>query len=92
MNANDILLNKAFCAPISSEDAKCHPDLGDGRKSYKNNDYYVFNRNGQWYFVPERDENGNWTHTITWERFLLLQSIFNDELKPISELPSESEV
>jgi hypothetical protein len=29
MNPNELLLNKAFCIEIESENAKCHPDLGD---------------------------------------------------------------
>ena len=86
---NEYLLDKLFCAPIESEDAKCHPDLGDGRMSYTSNKYKVFERNGQWYFNPERDEHGNYKGTIEWERFLLLQSIFGSGLIPMAMLPQQ---
>jgi hypothetical protein len=86
---NEYLLDKLFCAPIESEDAKCHSDLGDGRMSYTSNGYKVFERNGQWYFNPERDENGNYKGTIEWDRFLLLQSIFGVGLIPMALLPQQ---
>lgn len=89
---NQAILNLAYCVPIESENAKCHPDLGDGRRSYKDNDFYVFEKNDQWYFVPERDKNGNFVRTIVWERFLLLQKLFGDDFKPVTELESDEEV
>lgn len=89
MNENDVLLNQAFCAPIESEDAKCNPNLGDENLTYEENDYFIFERLGQWYFVPERDKHGNWIRTIKWDKFLLLQSLFGIEFKPYSELPEE---
>ncbi len=55
---NEVFMNQAFVAPIDSENAKCHPDLGDGRRSYKDNDYMVFQHGEQWYFIPSGDSRG----------------------------------
>ncbi len=92
MNANDVLLNQAFCIPIESETAKCHKDLGDGRRNYKDNGIFVLERNGQWYAIPERDEFGNWKGTISWTRFMELQAIFGSDFRPLSTIPNETEV
>ncbi len=87
MNENDLLLNKAFCIPIGSEDAKCHPDLGDGRKSYTKNDFYVFKHGEQWYFVPEADQYGN-NRTMTRTKLKELETLFGyDNVITIGELP-----
>jgi hypothetical protein len=87
MDENKLLLNKAFCIEIESENAKCHPDLGDGRKSYKDNDYFVFEHGGKWYFVPEADEfGGNRTMTLT--KLMKLQTLFGVEgVTTVGDLP-----
>ena len=87
MDENYLLLNRAFCIPIESETAKCHPDLGDGRKSYKANDYYVFKHGEQWYFVPEADSRGG-NRTMTNDRLDWYKDTFGREnVKTIDELP-----
>jgi len=86
MDVNKLLLNKAFCIPIESENAKCHPDLGDGRRSYKDNNFYVFEHGDQWYFVPEADEFGG-NRTMTLEKLMELQTIFGTEnVKTVGDL------
>ena len=101
---NDIRFNP-ICTAIDSEDAKCHPDLGDGRKSYKNNDYYVFKRNEQWYVVLERQHyytkivdgeevkvpSGNFVTELTMDRMKTLVDIFGwDNLIEYNGLPQET--
>ena len=89
MNPNELLLNKAFCIPIESENAKCQSDLGDGRRSYKDNNFYVFEHGEQWYFVPEADKFGG-NRTMTLEKLTELQKIFGAEnVKTVSDLPKE---
>ena len=91
MDPNYLLLNRAFCIPIESENAKCHPDLGDGRKSYIANDFYVFQHGEQWYFVPEADSRGG-NRTMTREKLKELELLFGaDNVKTIDELPSVQE-
>ena len=91
MTENDLLLNKAFCIPIESEDAKCHADLGDGRMSYKKNGYLVFQHGEQWYFVPEADEFGG-NRTMDRLRLKAIEEIFGAEnVITIEELPEIQE-
>ncbi len=90
MNANDVLLNKAFCFPINTPKDNVIELVGDVTKKYDDL-HHVFKRNGQWYCVPERDKNGTWSHTIPWVKFLQYNDYFKGEFKPISELPVEDE-
>lgn len=102
----DIRLN-ILCTPIESDTAKCHPDLGDGRTSYYNNGYYIFERSNQWYVVLERQDTvkmlidgimqdvptGNFTQELTMERIKLLVDLFGwDNLIEYNNLPKEEEV
>jgi hypothetical protein len=91
MHPNNIYLLKAFCIPIESENARCHPDLGDGRMSYINNGYKVFQHGEQWYFMPEANDHGN-DRTMTNAKLRSLYEIFGIEnVLTIEELPKEEE-
>jgi len=86
---NKLYHNQAICVPIDSEDAKCHPDLGDGRRSYKDNDYMLFKHGEQWYFIPEADKHGN-NRTLDRTSYKKLETIFGeDNVIQIKDLPSE---
>jgi hypothetical protein len=87
MNENNLLLNKAFCIPIESETDKCHPDLGDGRRTYQDNGYFVFKHGEQWYFVPEADQFGG-NRTMDRAKLKELETIFGyDNVITVEELP-----
>ena len=89
---NSFYINRAFCIPIESEDAKCHADLGDPELSYEDNGYLVFQRGTQWYFTPEADKFGG-NRTMTSDKLDILRELFGKEnVKPLIELPMINEV
>lgn len=88
-NINNQILNLAFCFPISNRSERCIPEMGDDTLSYEENGYYVFERNGQYYVIPERDSHGNWVQPMEYNMLVLLQFIFGDDLIPYKDLPQE---
>lgn len=86
MNENLLLLNQAFCVELESETEKCHPDLGDGRRTYQDNNFMVFQHGEKFYFVPEADEFGG-NRTLTRTKLKELEELFADRLTTVGELP-----
>jgi len=61
--------------------------LGDGRTSYINNGYKVFQHGEQWYFMPESNEHGN-DRTMTNAKLRALYALFGlENVLTIEELP-----
>ena len=86
---NDQFMNQLFVFPISDRLEKCIPEMGDDTLTYEENGYYVFERNGQCYVVPERDVNGNWKKVFDMDLFRVLYFIYGDEFMMYSELPEQ---
>jgi len=92
-------LNTIMLVRIESLQAKCHPTLGDGRKSYENQEPKMNfeQRNDKIYVKVDRDEHGNGSigeggTFMTPARFRELQSFFGPDLIFITELePLETE-
>jgi len=91
MNENKLLSNQAFCIEIQKED-KCHPDLGDGRRSYEDNNFMTFTHGDKFYFVPDADEYGGNRKPMTRARLKELELLFNQEIVTVGELPANMEI
>ena len=91
---NEVIGNQAFCFPISSEAEKCHPDLGDGRKNYDDQEkrFTVF-KHGENFYVRVNDnldmsnDRAGWLRELTMDEICDFQDVFGRNFKPIKSLP-----
>lgn len=75
---------------LESENEKCHPSFGDGRKSWKDNGFYIFEKGGRFFVALDRDENGNYKENLTVGKILEWTKLLDDrKLLGKEDLPEE---
>ncbi len=82
MNPNDLLLNKAFIAPLEESEIE---NIKDNHGVYEG--HFAFKHGVQWYFVLESDERGG-NRTLTREKLKEAEVLYGDGLITYGELPS----
>lgn len=85
---NDLLSTQVFCVEIQ-ENELCKAELGDPTKTYGENGYYEFTKNGKFYFVVDADSHGNNRVPMDRARLKFLEELFNQEIITYKEIPSE---